>query len=240
MTIAPGRLTLAALLVANVFGAARADLIASPDLGDGVAALPRLTVPGPAAARINADLAARDAAAAEFGADCNTDPPRSFHERLITVTFVGPAYLSLLESTSFYCPGAAHPNEFVAPMTYDLATGAEVEWRALFPVGFLAKNSHPWTKTVTASPTLVALYFAHSPAMDAECRTEIVRFSASFRVWLDAAEGGLVLMPASLPHVMQACAVPVTLPLATLRTRNFDPVLLAAFGHPDPLTGPLP
>jgi len=44
-----------------------------------VAALPRLTESGPAAARINADLSARDAAAAAFGAKCNTDPPRSFH-----------------------------------------------------------------------------------------------------------------------------------------------------------------
>jgi hypothetical protein len=119
-----------------------------------VAALARLTAPGLAAARINADLTARGAAAAKSGADCNTDPPRSFHERFITVTFVGPS---------------------------------EVAWRALFPVGFLAENSQPWTDSAKVSPTLVALYFAHAPAMDAECRAELVRLPTSFRVWLDAA-----------------------------------------------------
>lgn len=235
MTMIPGRLTLAALVVASAFGAARADLIAGPDLADGVAALPRLTAPGPAAARINADLAARDADAAAFGADCNTDPPRSFHERFVTVTFVGPTYLSLLDSTGFYCPGAAHPNFGVAPLTYDMTTGAEVDWRGLFPVVLLAGDNRPRHGAVKAAPALVALYFAHATAMNTECREEIADDPVYFRVWLDAAKAGLVLMPASLPHALQACADPVTLPLASLRAHNFDPALLAALRHPDPV-----
>ncbi len=235
MTIGPGRLTLAALRAASAFGAARADLIASPDLADGVAALPRLTATGLAAASINADLAARDAAQVEFAGRCNTEPPHSFYERFVTVTFVGPAYLSLLDSTGFYCPGAAHPNFGVAPVTYDLATGDEVKWQAVFPTDLLAEDGHPWSGAVKATPAVVAVYFAHATAMDAECREEIADDPVYFRVWLDAAEAGLVLMPSSLPHAMQACADPVTLPLASLRAHNFDPGLLAALRHPDPV-----
>jgi hypothetical protein len=222
MTKTPGRLTLAALVAAIGFGAARADLITSPDLADGVAALPRLTAPSPAAARINADFAAPDADAAKFGADCNTDPPRSLHERFTTVTFAGPAYLSLLDRTSFNCPGAAHPNYVAAPLTYDLASGDEVDWQALFPSVLLARGSQPQPDAVKASPTLVALYFAHATAMDAECRGELVRFPPSFAVWRDADEGAMVLMQASHPRVMRSCADAVTLPLTIQRAQNFN------------------
>ena len=125
-------------------------------------------------------------------------------------------------------------------MTYDLTTGAEVTWQALFPTGFLSEGSHPWPDSVKASAGLVALYFARATTMDAECRDEIARYPVYFEVWLQAAVAGLVLMPSGLPHVMQACADPVTLPLSSLHALNFDPTLLAALRSHNPLPGSLP
>ena len=222
-----GRL-LAALLLCSVVEAARADLVASPDLAARVEALPRLDTVDAASARINAQLADLDAEATEFGQVCDTDPPNSFFERVITVAFTGPGYLSMLEGVGFYCPGAAHPNAGVTPLTFDLQTGAEVEWRVLFPAGLLAEDTHPWPGSVKASAALVALYFGQAEAIDGECRDEIAWPPVYFRVWPDAAEHGLVLMPFSLPHSMQACADPVTIPLEVLRAEGFAPVLTEA------------
>ena len=167
-----GRL-LAALLLCSVVEAARADLVASPDLAAGIAALPRLDANDAAAARINAQLADLDAEAEITASVCIPDPPRSFFERSITVAFEGPGFVSLLDSSYLYCPGAAHPNAYIIPLTFNLATGDEVKWRGLFPAGLMAEDSHPWPGSVKASAALVALYLGQAGAMEAECRDEI-------------------------------------------------------------------
>ena len=175
----PGRLLCLALLCGATV--ARADLVARPDLAEGVQSLPRLVGGGSATARINARLAERDARAKAFAADCNSDPPNSFFERAITVTMTGPRYLSVYESGGFYCPGAAHPNTFLTPLTFDLSSGADVDFRNLVPPRFWEESEYVLpNRDLQATPALVALYLDKATPLDDECREVIATPPTSF------------------------------------------------------------
>lgn len=190
--------------------------------------MPRVIGGGSATARINARLGELDAEAKTFAADCNTDPPNSFFERAVSLPFQGPGFLTVLESVGFYCPGAAHPSGWTFALTFDLATGREVEVSSLVPPRFREKDDDPLpADTLRATPSLVDLYLVQAETLPEDCRAAVAR-AAMFQLWPDAGQRGLVLMPTSLAHAEQACADPVTLTQEVLRREGFDPALIRA------------
>lgn len=209
-----------------------------PPLAENVASLPRVTAQDAATRRINTYLAEQDRKELDWALGCNSDPPRSFVERSVEVAFVGPRYFGLVVADAFYCPGAAHPNDFVFPLTFDLTTGLKIDWRSLFPQHLL-RTEAPATgfDGVVGSADLTDLYLSVAGTLDQDCRDEIVGNSGYFRVWPRARDRGLILMPSGLAHAMQACADPVVLPVALLQAAGFPDDLLGALINPAPLAG---
>lgn len=203
-----------------------AQFLVLPLLANEVAALPRLVASDEVSARINNRLAEIDRDEKDFAEGCNSDPPRSFVERNVEIAFAGPRFLSLLIYDAFYCSGAAHPNDWAWPLTFDLATGLETDLRDLFPPNLLPKESLRGPAVhFKFSQRLNDLYLALDVPMPEDCRSAIKANDAWFRVWPSAAEGGLVLQPSGLSHAEQACADPVTIPPAKLRALGFADLL---------------
>lgn len=206
-------------LVASICfsGTAAADALIRPaPLAPGIESLPRLAGDGPAALRINAGLEAVDRRILDDALACRA-LPGSWWERDVAITFTGPGFLSLNALNDLYCAGAAHPGSFLETPTYDLTTGAHVDWRRMLPADLL----YPQTRrhdlaVVKGSPRLVALYLRANPTAPADCRAEIMANVEYFRLWLDAGDRGLVLTPDDLAHSMRACADPVVLSVPAL------------------------
>ena len=91
-----------------------------------------------------------------------------------------------------------------------------------------------------ASPRLHSLYLSgydraiqtagnDIPAEDLASCKEAVRETDDppMMVWLDAKSGGIAIQ-FDLPHAVQACAVPVVIPLAVLRANGANAALLDA------------
>lgn len=66
---------------------------------------------------------------------------------------------------------------------------------------------------------------------DKECREAVTTANAdgppAMMAWLDAKDGGLAVQ-FDLPHVVQACADPVVIPVATLKAEGANAALTAA------------
>ena len=165
--------------------------------------------------------------------------------RQIEPTMRGPGYLSFVIRDMSFC-GGPHPSIGTMSIVYDLRTGAPVDWTRLLPPSLTGKveltEAMDGTKIVTlASRRLYSLYLegydraSRAPASDisaddlAACK-EAVQQTADpppMMVWLDAKSNGLAAQ-FDLIHAVQACAVPVVIPLATLRAHGADAALLDA------------
>lgn len=220
---------IAGILVLWLTGAAAAtcqepvvSLVPQPDLAPGFAGMPRLAGTAPAAARINADLAGIDARALLGSADCRASA-KSDWARWITRRFSGPEFLGLSESNDFYCDGAAHPDQFQRHHTWDLATGAAVDWATLLPAsldlvpayatGWRRSDADPY-----ASDALARLYTTHLPAdHPADCAGFAQPPTLSFTFALSAAGHALALIPSGYAYIDRPCAVEVLIPVEVLR-----------------------
>jgi hypothetical protein len=83
---------------------------------------------------------------------------------------------------------------------------------------------------IFSSPRLHALYLAgySRSANDADCRQAMADSDDSpVSVWPDAKAGGLAVT-FNVPHAVEECAVPVVLPLATLKAEGVSDVLISA------------
>lgn len=214
--------------------AAAVSLIFPPPLTPEVQALPRLVASTAAMDHINAQLSQLDARELSWASGCDTDPPRTYFARGVRIVFAGPRYLGLLTVNESFCQGAAHGAHFAMPLTFDLATGAEVNWPDLFPRLLQDPVHRPHrTDYIIGAQRLTSLYLSHATDMDAECRATILDDNNGyFRAWMSATDQGLVLMPSGLSYASQACADPVALPVATLRAEGFPAPLLAALDNP--------
>lgn len=184
-------------------------------LAEGVAAAPRLSGTDPATARINAALDALDRNETEAMTDC-PDGEYRYWERWVEIPNIGGNFFSVVAHTSFYCPGAAHPSDYVRALTFDLASGEEIDWAKVFPATFGAPGVNP-DIFFHGSRALTELYTAANAALDEECRGVVAGQDHYFIVYPDALAGGLVVVPVDLAHAVSACADPVALPPATLR-----------------------
>lgn len=223
-------------------------LIDKPDLSEGVEALPRLAGHGPAIARINAELDRLDAAAAADAAECAGMGAEAGAgggwSRWVTRPMIGPAYLTLREHLDIYC-GGAYPSTSQTAITYDLTTGARVNWPALLPgLGLIedqATEGMPEDYVYSVrSDQLEALYerkmIANEPPGDAEGRGCLDVWKPKpadetggqgFKIWADAEHGG-VAIDADYPHVVQACAGAVYLTADEMRAAGAPAALIDA------------
>lgn len=196
-------------------------LVAQPPFAEFVAAFPRVAGEGAAAEAINARLQQLDDGVAEM-ADCDLN-------REVRVALDSPAFLSLYGSEGGYCEGAAHPFFVEYGLTFDRATGAEVDWSRLLPETLLQTASEDYDPNYPfASAALNAAYVAAlDPEMSGgECK-EVYAMGMGFQFWMEAGKG-LAMFPASLPHAVLACAEVVILPLETLKAAGMDAAVLAA------------
>ena len=214
-----------------------------PPIRKDVAAMPVIAGPvDDAQRRIDAALQHLDAHVRHAVATCKGDDgsPGDW-ERTVDVPMRGPAYLSFVITDNAFC-GGAHPSTATMAIVYDLRTGAPVDWTRLLPPSLTGKVALTAglddTRMVTlASKRLYSLYVAgydlgSGNAEDrASCKEAVQNIGdadpPAMMVWLNAAPAGLAVQY-DLSHVVQACAVPVVIPVATLRADGVQPALLHA------------
>jgi hypothetical protein len=161
-----------------------------------------------------------------------------YWERTVAVTMAGPRYLSLLISDDTDC-GGAHPETGVWALVFDLGDGAQVDWRRLLGARLAGKtetdDDPSGLKVILQnSPRLYELYMAHygRGADDADCRDAMEESPEppSLALWLEAAKGGLAVKPV-VPHVVEACAVAIVIPAATLKAEGAGAEVLRALAE---------
>ncbi|MEJ0042098.1 MAG: hypothetical protein WDM81_07710 [Rhizomicrobium sp.] len=232
-----GSAALGAVLAAQPLSALAAAPIAAPLHTSGVKAVyPRLSglADARAMARVNALLAAQETTDRAAYTDCLSQlkemkmtPDKDSYVEDITVRYLSAHYFSVEVVTSYYCAGAYPTNGAEAPMTFDLTASTQIDWSAMFKPGFLPPDT---ADEHTPPSVLTKLYRArYSKAKDdADCRQAINDqdpFSSAPIVWLDA-KGGVVLQP-DFPHVIAACATPLTLSPAEIAPYLKDAMLAA-------------
>ncbi len=167
-------------------------------------------------------------------------------ERSIDVPMRGPGYISYVITDSAFC-GGAYPNSATMSIVYDLRTGAPVDWTRLLPPALTGKvalqTGMDGTRMVSLSgKRLYELYLAGyhmdgSADDQAECKDAVKSASGgdapAMMAWLDAKAGGLAVQ-FDLVHAVEACAIPVVIPAAALRTEGVQPALLDSIlaAHP--------
>jgi hypothetical protein len=217
-------------------------LVEKPALSADVDAMPRLAGDSPAIARINAALDANDAGAKADAEACAADAgdgPGGGFSRFITRPMTGPAYVTLREHSEWYC-GGAYPSTSQTAVTYDVQTGARIDWAAAVPGLGLAFYSYEGEepgedKLLMRSAALGAWYsrkmLANPEAEWVEQCRDVLDPAAlaeqTFNIWADAENGGVTIAP-DFAHVVQACADSATLTAADLRQFNADPKLVDA------------
>jgi hypothetical protein len=166
-------------------------------------------------AQVNALIAAQEKTDRASRADClmqlkagGQTPTRDSYSEAVTVTYLSGRLLSLNVVSSYDC-GGPYPNDGIeTPMTFDLASGRQIDWSKAFKPGFLPSGAK--------GSMLTRLYRAAYPKdQDADCRSAMRDddpFSEAPILWLDS-KRGLMVQP-DFPHAIAACAEAVALPAA--------------------------
>ncbi|WP_459092142.1 hypothetical protein [Mesorhizobium sp. A556] len=164
----------------------------------------------------NGMLAGREKADRQQRFDCldavrqaGQSPVRESFEETVRASYVSARYLSVDVRRSYFC-ATAYPTEDAAdPLTIDLADGKALDWKRLFKPGFLPQEGEAG---LSALARLYQTRYAASGEQQA-CKDVVSGqdpFAEGAILWLDAAKGGLVAQP-NFPHVIAACAKPITL-----------------------------
>lgn len=223
--------------------AAEATFAAQPDLAEGVEALPRLVGDSTAINAINADLARIDGAVL-----ANSCEGGGGIERGIAQPMTGPGYVTFWIAEGYYCEGAAHPSNDQTALTYDLTTGQRVDWVAAAPGLQLTlgdTTDMPATYVPGVSSQALSAFYSRRMLNDpvegadaewlAQCR-EVFAPEAladtSFKIWLDAQNGGVSVAP-NFARVVQGCGSTVTMTAAEMQEFGVPAALVQAVaaGH---------
>ncbi|VWC30799.1 hypothetical protein [Burkholderia lata] len=73
-----------------------------------------------------------------------------YDDEQVTVTWLSPAALGIVESGSTYC-GGAHPNNHYDPVTFDLLRGAYLDWNRVIDATTAGADGAPATSPALAS-----------------------------------------------------------------------------------------
>ncbi|RZJ01520.1 MAG: hypothetical protein EON90_02770 [Brevundimonas sp.] len=203
-----------------------------------VEALPRVDADTPQAREINAFLDRMDARDREERAACLADesPESGQREwgRSVEAPMTGPRFISLLVTTGYYC-GGAHPSWGQKALTFDLASGRQVDWAAVFPAEMATPRDDAtdhWPQLLL-SRSLKAWYAQTAVAQRGtaighdDC-ADTLAGSEPLNAWPDAKTGGLALQVIGLAHAATACTERVVMPREEMRRRGVDAVLLDA------------
>jgi hypothetical protein len=151
----------------------------------------------------------------------------------VKVGYLSARFLSLEISTESYC-GGNHPNNGSNPVTFDLSTGREVDWKNAFKPEFfsvalnaLYRKLYPWTAKDEAD---LRKEIAAGQADESDNCKKLVDGQDNFEspdaaIFRLQAGTGLVVSP-DFPHVIQACGEEVALPLSSVAPYLKDPHLL--------------
>lgn len=221
------------LLLSSASFAQTAELVAQPDLSEGVMAYPRLAPATPFADTINAALAKIDKA--QGGDECTTSggPP---YTRSIEVTAQGPRFVSFVVSEQWMC--GAHPEEQRSAFVYDLTTGKPVDWTKMLPprVAGKASVSKGLIRIGTLSSAVLSQAYIAGHGSSADCKAIYADAEFHFLLWPDARKHELVIDQNDLPHMAAACGGPVSLSLAKLKAMGVGKPLLDALTAATPTT----
>jgi hypothetical protein len=213
-------------------------LIWSADPSEDVEALPRLDADTPQAREINAFLDRFEARDREEQAECLSDAaPASDHRewsRSVEAPMTGPRFVSVLVTTGYYC-GGAHPSWEQKSLTFDLASGRQIDWAAILPADMAAPRyeaTDDWPQLLRSGSLKVwyaqaAIAQRGTAGNEDEC-AEALAGSEPLNAWPDAKTGGLAFQVSGLAHAAAACVETVVMPAETLRDRGADLVLLDA------------
>ncbi|MBB3172412.1 hypothetical protein FHR90_000218 [Endobacter medicaginis] len=220
-----------ALFAAGLAGAPTAVAAAeAPTLISHVAPFP--AVPGDAAAdariRTAFDHASRNlqSAITACAQQAGTEGGKASWTRTIAVTMSGPTFFSVLAQDDSFC-GGAYPDSETSAYVYDLATGSPVNWQRLLPPRFAATGEIVQglggsrlglVHSAFMMSLYRSLYPARLPDIDPANRQDCLdSVEDGFTVWPDASRHALMIQPTAQDHATAACAVPVAVPVATLR-----------------------
>jgi hypothetical protein len=199
---------------------AAAAVTASPMNSEG-GAMPRLTAfpNAKVKARVNAQLAQQEKRDRAAQADCkqqvadeHLDARFYNYEETAEVVWLTPHYMSVRIVTSWNC-GGAHPDGETSGLTFDLYTGAALDWARVFKPGY--------------KDGLRALYQARYVHTDPACRDVVANdFPSEMSLWLDRRAGGLAVEPV-FAHAVQGCGGTMTFDADTLAPLIVDRAFLA-------------
>lgn len=219
------------LMLPGVAFAQTVELVARPDLSEGVMAYPLLAPATPFADTINAALARIDKA--QGGDECTTSggPP---YTRSIKVTVQGPRFVSFVVSEQWMC--GAHPEEQRSAFVYDLTTGKPVDWTKMLPprVAGKASVSKGLIRVGTLSSAVLRQAYIAGHKASADCKAIYTNAEFNFFLWPDARKHELVIEQNDLPHIAAACGGPVALSLPKLKALGVGEPLLDALLAAEP------
>jgi uncharacterized protein len=178
---------------------------------------PRLATYSNAAAmgRVNALLAAQEKTDRAAKADCYAQlkeqkqkPDADSYAETIGASYESPRYLSVNVTASYWCGGPYPTNGAEAPLTFDLTSGAALDWSTAFKAGFLPSPNADDNAPPSALTKLYReRYRTGKKDKDDDCAKVITDddpFSSNPIIWLDSRQG-LIVKP-DFPHVTDGCA----------------------------------
>ncbi len=172
--------------------------------------------------QVNAILATRESKDIKTLKECRQGipgPPQKDEDSESTrVTYLTPHFLSVdARLTVWQC--APYPQlDIPEPLTVDLRTGREVDWKQFFVNGFLpipdSRVPHKPQSDPTAKLTL--LYLSRYKQTDPQCVSAVKDdISYGYDLWLDGSRKALVVVP-DFPHVIRSCADEIAIPLSVV------------------------
>ncbi len=183
--------------------------------------LPRVTIAGrpEVEQRVNAGLDSLAASLTCEPYEAGQSAAGMSYEAKTAVTHAADDVLSVSVHSSYFCGGAYPTNDANQSVTYDLTTGEQVSFEALFRDYDADRAAITGVLQTTLAPAATG-----EVADCAELFTTEAMQSMTFQYALGA--DGVLVQP-SFPHVTEACAAESTIPYASLRTFAADGGVLA-------------
>jgi hypothetical protein len=158
-----------------------------------------------------------------FGGHKLSGEGAEFWSQKVKVTSSGPAYLSLLADTGFYC-GGAHPYAYTDAAVFDLRTGDPADPLKWFESSSNASYGTEWMQPdppLEKSISALGLLAMYRELTKHQC-DDVYTDSQAFLIWPDAASGRVMLEADGLGGCCQACGIEVGLTVDEARELGFD------------------
>lgn len=144
------------------------------------------------------------------------------------VTMLGPAFLSLVATSGFYC-GGAHPYGFTSAAVFDLKTGEPTDVHTWFlsSIKVSLVEDDEADSALMKSISVEGLLQSYREATHHEC-DQTYSDDQSFLIWPDANLGKVMIQADRLPGCCEACGIETGLTLEQARKLGFSETFLQA------------